>query len=174
MNVYYLWLTLSFYWQLRSNIQMWIDIHIFVCYLSLALKTLVSMCIHQTAVVYQSTGVRKYGSQSHISSGRIRTPGTINQWNFYWSRQLAHSKTYQWVAYDNRKPKNIMKHTTRAIVSLHKQWFKFPRLIIQVSDFTIMIRWNTDILTIIRREMGQLETHSPMYSMKSTGRTASS
>ena len=42
---------------------------------------------------------------------------------------------------------------------------------IQVSDLTIMIRWNTDILTIIRREMGQLETHSHMYSMKSTGRT---
>ena len=64
-----------------------------------------------------------------------------------------------------------MKHTTRAIVSWRKQWFKFPRLMIQVSDLTIMIRWNTDILTIIRREMGQLETHSPMYSMKSTGRT---
>ena len=56
--------------------------------------------------------------------------------------------------------KNIERYTSHTIVSWPnpKQW-----VIVHTLDLMMMIRQNLDILSIIKREMGKLKTHSPTY-----------
>ena len=42
-----------------------------------------------------------------------------------------------------------------------KQW-----LMIHISDLIMIIRWSTNIFTIIKKEMGKLKTHSHIYCIK--------
>ena len=37
---------------------------------------------------------------------------------------------------------------------------------IHISDLIMIIKWSTYILQITKREIGKLETHSPIYHMK--------
>ena len=57
--------------------------------------------------------------------------------------------------------KNIERHTAHTIVSWpnpKQQW-----VIVHTSDLMMIIRQRIYILSIIRREMGKLKTHSPTY-----------
>ena len=62
--------------------------------------------------------------------------------------------------------KNIERHTADTIVSLpnSKQW-----IIVHTSELIMIIRQSVYIISIITREMGKLETYSPIYCIMDNG-----